>query len=261
MDFDDFLYLADEMNISDDSERRHRDSVHIIVVTAIVASYLNPKTQEIIKASNLETITQHLVILSIGYLAIRLIDTTVPIRKIHQYFEYAFRIIAPLGFLVSILVYLTIVTISISNWQISDSTKNGLLVLSGIVSVLIAIVSITAESDQSKSSAKSIHRHAIDFENYVYENPDLVEEGLEWTEIESDGVDLVGIDRKGNRVLAELKMGYLSKERLVNIRNMIAHNVSDFDRLLVITNGEGHATPPSMVAFDVEIVEVEYDIE
>jgi len=103
MDTDDVVWLASQLRIVDDRERRHVERIHILITTAIIASYFTPTAQDLISSEGISQYTDLLVSISVLYLSIRLIDTTVPIRDLHSVLDWLFGFIAPLGFLMSVL--------------------------------------------------------------------------------------------------------------------------------------------------------------
>ncbi|MCD2204513.1 hypothetical protein [Halobacterium sp. KA-6] len=129
--------LLDALKISDVEERRHVERIHILVTTAIIASYFTPVARELVKTENIGEYTEGLVILSIVYLALRLIDITIPIQQLDQRLATGLRILSPILFLVAVLLYLLLAFITVAGITISTPVAAMLaIMIIGIISAM-----------------------------------------------------------------------------------------------------------------------------
>jgi hypothetical protein len=270
MDTDDIVWLANQLRIADDRERRHVESIHILITTAIIASYFTPTAQTLISSKGISRYTDALVGISVLYLSLRLVDITVPIRDLHTFLDWLFGFIAPLGFLTSVLGYLTVVFLTIYEIPATEALLSSVSLSIAIVSVLLSIYQIQYKKSRGTKSSTSLRETAIEFEDYIYENPELIEEGLTWHERDSIGAirtDFTGTDQQGNTVYGEAKIGSIDRTR---ISQTILHIIDNIDsgRLLIITNSNPRSSAEDAIQsiekniskdISIEIKEVEFD--
>lgn len=272
MDIDDLLVIAEELRISDADQRRHVENIHIAITTLIIASFVTPAVQDTIQELNIEFHTNILFSVAIVYLAVRLIDTTIPIRRYHNGLDWIFGFIAPLGFLFSVLTYLMFLGVAVFDISISATEASVIVIIAVIVSVgLAALNSKYGEKDtESSVSRQSIQRVVMDFESYVFNNPEVVEPGLSWEAFESrEGqilVDLVGRDEDGRIVYGELKLGDIDIQRASTVvrqyNSLFGEREPDEERFLLITNGEISNFARQIIdEYSIEIKRVDYEID
>lgn len=266
MNMDDILWVVEELRVSDAEERRHIERIHILLTTAIIASYFTPIAQRMVSIRNIGGYTDSLVVISMIYLSLRLIDITIPLRKLHNKLDLIFGFIAPLGFLLSILGYLGVAFVTAVGIRISSN--QAALVAISIVLVSVGLSSIRIRYDSSDPSEKkefgSIIERIAEFENYVYENPNQVESGLTWDSIEmsphraNTRTDLIGTDSNDKKIYGELKLGDINASRARNVIDFV-DNLGDDGRVLLITNGKVTTTAEELLASkSIEVKEIQF---
>lgn len=261
MELDDILWVIDELRVSDAEERRHIERIHILLTTAIIASYFSPTAQEVVSTQNIRFYTDSLMFISLIYLVFRLIDVTIPIRNFHKVLDVIFGVFAPLGFLISILGYLALAFIAIFGLNISSAQLAVIAVSVLIISLQLAILKVKHESEEenNKETMDSVFGRAMEFRDFVYRNPERIEDGLEWEYHEKNKdsvhpvVDLVGKDKEGNQVYGELKLGNIGSNRARRVVDILSE-IPDESRALLITNGSLMGSAKAIL--DAESIEV-----
>ena len=265
LDADDYEIL-EKLRISDDYERRHVERIHILITTVIIASYFTPTLQNLISNENVRTYTDALLVISIIYLVIRLIDITIPVRELNDWLDLAFGFIAPLGFLISVLGYLFSVTVA--NFEITLTRLQLLVVGIGAVfiSFILAIIR-TRYKRQQKNIWNQIEdeiSNLSEVEEYIANNPEKIQEGLIWerTSLGNDmGVDFIGSNNLNNPVGGVVKLRRVDSPLVQKIGGMLQSN-QDLDRIILITNQE--PTDPAKKALEnyrIDLVQIDLDVQ
>lgn len=264
--------LLDALKISDVEERRHVERIHILVTTAIIASYFTPVARELVKTENIGEYTEGLVILSIVYLALRLIDITIPIQQLDQRLATGLRILSPILFLVAVLLYLLLAFITVAGITISTPVAAMLAIM------LIGIISAMAFESyrngpvlgqsvyRSTTSDSGVGRliSGVLLGEYVADHPEEIEEGLQWDQLEErvpGGVtaDLKGTDKHGTTVYGEVKHGTVTQQHVGSLLE-IFDGISE--RKLLITNGNVLSkAEETLTEADIEIKQIDYNPE
>jgi len=274
MDISDIYEIIDEVQVSNSEERRHVERIHVLITTAIIASYFTPIAQSLILTQGIGDYTRYLVVVSVVYLAIRLVDITVPVRELHQILDVSFGVLAPLGFLVSVIGYLVVAFISILEVPITRQESFVLAVCVLLLSVCLAILQWQqgTKEEAVENQVKSAISKGIEFEEYILNHPEKIEKGLKWEEEQVNfqpnrRVDFVGSDADGKRVYAEAKLGRLSTARLKESTNLLQSSGNSGRRIL-ITNEPLPASAKNWLAksndsaqYPVEVKQIDFNGE
>jgi hypothetical protein len=264
--------LLEYLNVADTEERRHVERIHILVTTAIIASYFTPVARELIKTENIGQYTEFLVGLSIVYLGLRLFDITLPIQEVNQRLATGFQIFSPVLFLFAVICYLFLVFLTVLGVTVSLPVAGAFAIV--VINFISAVAfqsyrngPILDRSTQRNTSSDSAVGRVISevvLGEYVAEHPEEVEEGLTWDQGEwrSPGgvsIDVRGTDRHGSAVYGEIKHGAVTQDRVGPVLRLFG---DVHDRKFLITNG--NVTPRAkeeLAEADIEIKHVDYNPE
>jgi len=135
----------------------------------------------------------------------------------------------------------------------------------------LSIYQAQYDSTNEKKKSTSIREKAIRFEDYIYENPEVIEEGLTWNErqsaMSSTRIDFTGTDQQGNTVYGEAKMGPIDRNRISSTLLRIAENING-GRLLIITDSKPRPSAKEAIRsleqnisedLSIEIKNIEFD--
>lgn len=231
--------IVEKLIVSDDQERRHIERIHILITTLIIASYFTNPFQNFIKINDIKIYSDIITMISIFYLTFRLIDITIPLRDLDRRIFRLFNFFAPVGFLISVLGYLSLTIISILKIKISIIILTVLIASILIFSVLLSLVSIKYEADEKEQT----HMGGLEYEEYVLDNLDKIESGLELERTPLGNgpyVDFTGSDAFGNKIVVEVKRT-LVDTRVVSQIETIARAESP-DRLLIVSDRDATRT-------------------
>lgn len=271
MDVDDLLAITEELRVSDAEQQRHIESIHIAVTTLIIASFFTPAVQDSINQLGVESHTNVLFVVSVVYLAIRLVDVTIPIRRMSGYADTLFTFIAPLLFVAILITYLTYIAIAVLNVQISTNKATIIAGIGLLISIILSTLNYKSgggEPIESNSYHSTVNK-AMDFQQLVFDHPEIIESGLKWVRQESMigriAVDLIGEDSDGEVVYGELKFGDLDRRRseyvVSQYESLIGRESADDGRFLLITNGKVSESAKRILEdYDIEIVNIDIDV-
>lgn len=208
--------ISEQLRLSRREEQRKRvENLHVLVAIGIIGIYFTQPAQQIVSNLNIVEVTKLFVGGACLYLLIKITAAAFRSWKNIRIFSVMGEFIAP--FLLLLVVYGYLITIFLSlvsisfDFDISVNIEVASLVLVSLIPIAIKYARQRFQeymANKEKEEKLDERISGRQFEEFVYENPHLIETGLKWTDQETRydiGVDLIGEDSEGTTVVAEVK--------------------------------------------------------
>lgn len=222
-------FLNSQLLLSRRKDRRKRvENIQVLVAIGIIGIYFTAPAQTFLSENNLAA-TMGYFLFGIGtYLILKLFSITIRSVYEHRVLKLFGEILLPFGFITTVFGYILwvvsqFVTISLEITVDVQRSAGIILVVLSPLAVWFAYKNYINYQEVELLEEKVEERiKGQEFEEILYSNPDMIEEGLElegWNVVLEESpefstrgnqgslrmIDFIGTDKDGNRVILEAK--------------------------------------------------------